>query len=242
VLERERRRWAGEAAVVSADEASGRGEPDERRGTKELDADRLLAALASADVEVLASAAWLAGRVFCEQPELDQEIQSRLEGLVGRLDPTDDYEAYAWLEGVVSLVLIGAPTDGVREVHRVLDRQNSGYRYLAAAYLAQLGDPSGWPVIQEVLGGDNEHTRLMAARQLGAFLPYDGQKVGRTRVEVLPTLARLTKDPSRFVRREAPGLLAESGGPAARGLIEEAGQTDDEELRGAVQAALDAIG
>jgi len=84
--------------------------------------------------------------------------------------------------------------------------------HLAAYYLAQLGDPVGWPTMLECLNNkNNEHVRLMATRRLIAFLPYDGQTVQGKVVDVRGELVQRLKDRESYVRVEVPGLLAEAG-------------------------------
>jgi HEAT repeat protein len=112
--------------------------------------------------------------------------------------------------------------------------------YLAAFYLAQLGDPSGYPAMVRALHSKSEHTRLMAARHLIAFKPYEGQTVGDRRVDVRAELAERLKDPSVYVRREIPYLLAEASVRDLKELLTPVAADDAEaDVR---QAAADVVG
>jgi hypothetical protein len=46
----------------------------------------------------------------------------------------------------------------------------------AAGYLAQLGDPCGFPVIAHALGLESRGARMLACKQLFFFIPFHGQR------------------------------------------------------------------
>ena len=224
ILARERRAWPEKARQI------GTLEPDDAEGSV-----KLLSAVASTDVEVAAAAAWLCGR--CVGPDV-KSTRVALETLAQNLSPGDDFDALAYLEATMSLALLGPPRKPQKQLATFAHDVPSGYVYLAAYYLAQLGDSAAWPEIVAVSRGANEHRRIMAARHLVAFLPFEGQMVGGLRIDVMEALAAGFDDDSMFVRREAPALLAEADARRARPLIEQAASSDDETLREAAEDVL----
>ncbi len=229
VLARERQLWPIHAARV------GGADPED------LTCDAVMTALTGQDMDALASGAWLVGRARVAGG--DPGLGSAAERRAKKLDRADDYEALAFLEAQMSLALADRSvrkrkanlSDFVRKI-------DSLYVQLAAYYLAQLGDPSGWPAMMGVARGRNEQGRIVAARNLVGFLPYDGQAVGGVTIDVVGALRAGLADTSAFVRREAPALIAEAAGAGARPLIEALAASDDDEVRAAAISVLDQLG
>jgi hypothetical protein len=98
--------------------------------------------------------------------------------------------------------------------------------YLAAFYLAQLGDPSGYPAMLAALHGKDEHTRLMAVRHLIGFKPYDGQTVGDQTIDIRTELIQRLRDRRAYVRVEVPFLLAEAEVEGLRELLRPVARRD----------------
>lgn len=94
----------------------------------------------------------------------------------------------------------------------------------AAAYLADLGDGSGWPVIEKAAASGVEALRLQAALLARAFWEQDT-------AAVIALLDKASGDPSALVRREAVGQIAGLRDKAARRrLLERATRDDDRDV------------
>ena len=169
--------------------------------------------LAGDDGTVQPGAAFLAGRSDTGEPTDDAWFTQLLHEFIGTLDPGNLRSASpAYAEAAMSLGLLGE-TDTARRLLLPLvagDGTQSTRGYLAAFYLAQLGDPSGYPVMVTALHDDSQHTRLMATRYLIAFVPYDGVDIGGLTVDVRARLLERQDDPDPYVNREVPGLLEEA--------------------------------
>ena len=185
------------------------------RAAESLTMEMLEDAFSSREATIVPSAAFLAGRC---QPDA-QEDRERLDALVR--DVVDslpvenlDIMAQSYIQAAMSVALRGDP-DAARQALIPLVSEYAATMsesHLAAFYLAQLGDPVGWPAMLECLGNkSNEHVRLMATRSLIAFVPYDGQTVGGKVVDVRGELVQRLKDKKSYVRAEVPDLLAEAG-------------------------------
>ncbi len=127
----------------------------------------------------------------------------------------------------MSLALRGDP----ESAHRLLmplvaDGADSSDGYLAAFYLAQLGDPSGYPTMLAALRSESDHTRLMAVRHLIAFKPYDGQTIQGKTVDIRAELIQRLKDHAPYVRVEVPYYLAEAGIADLPALLEPVARRD----------------
>ena len=70
----------------------------------------------------------------------------------------------------------------------------------AAGYLAQLGDPSGFPVVREGLASDLLAVRMLACKQLAFFLPFPD-------LDARALLERALEDPDPSIRRQARAEL-----------------------------------
>jgi HEAT repeat protein len=90
---------------------------------------------------------------------------------------------------------------------------------LAAGYLAQLGDPRGAPVVDRALGAENSIVRMVAAKQLAFFVPFDGTAVEESTVDVWAWFRRALADPSSDLHWQAVVELALTPDPAAEGLL-----------------------
>lgn len=188
----------------------GKGEPDDDPEPPTV--DELVAAIDARDPTTLGVAAFLAGRGRVRGDagaRLDRSLTELVESApVGALDLL----AEGYVEAAFSLALRGDVERAQRALAPLVGNDaDPSIRWLAAAYLAQLGDPSGWPALRHDLREGIDHVRLMAARQLVMFVPYDGTEVGGSTVDVEAELRRLADDPSEWVRHEVPGLLDEAG-------------------------------
>jgi hypothetical protein len=115
----------------------------------------------------------------------------------------------------MSMVLTGHREEGQRRLTEVVDHADwvNNYRFLAAYYLAQLGDARGWTVIVRDLADEEAHTRLMATRHLLGFVPFDGTVVDGEVIDVRDRLLTALQDKDPYVANEVPVLLLEAGAP-----------------------------
>ena len=100
------------------------------------------------------------------------------------------------MEAAFSLALRGErdPADAALSPHSRCRAPARAMGYLAAYYLAQMGDPAGYPALLAALRSPTAHTRLMAMRHLIAFAPYAGRQVGDAVVDLHTALvARLSR-------------------------------------------------
>ncbi|MBV9280120.1 MAG: hypothetical protein JOZ41_08580, partial [Chloroflexi bacterium] len=199
ILKRERNLFSSRV-----DQLMGRGKGESEKRAESVPMKSLEDALAGRDATVLPAAAFLAGRCKPDAPEGPQKLTALLRDLLDSL-PADnlDIMAGAYIEAAMSLALRGDQEVARQALTPLVTDGSSATSeaYLAAFYLAQLGDPSGYPAMVRALHSKSEHTRLMAARHLIAFKPYEGQTVGDRRVDVRAELAERLKDPSLYVRR-----------------------------------------
>lgn len=176
------------------------------------------------DAVLAPAAAFVAGRCEVDDPAADARIDEMLRKVLADLD-TDDLSAWAlaYIESAMALALRGHH-EGVAAIADLVGegRRNGDYDYLAAYYLAQTGDPSGYPAIVAELDHPTAHYRLMAARHLVAFRPYDGTEVLGHVVDVRARLLERLDDDEDLVANEIPGLLAAAEVVDAREAIEAA--------------------
>ncbi len=109
-------------------------------------------------------------------------------------------------------------------LQEALQRPVGGYLspLTAAGYLAQLGDPSGYPVVGEGLESDLRAVKMLACKQLLFFLPFDGQNVGSNRVDATALFTRAFADPDPDIGEQARAELEHSSLPAAAQLLADA--------------------
>jgi hypothetical protein len=233
VLAREQREYP---ARVRAALGGGRSE-----STPTLTVGRLDDVFAAADGRSLPDAAWLAGRSTTGRDEDLVHFAEQVRGVLGAHE-VDDLRSFAasYVEAALSLALLADP-DAARDALRPLisGEVASTRAYLAAAYLAQLGDPSGWPALLADLDSSSEHTRLMATRNLVSFAAFDGTRVGTHDVDVRAALVARLADDAVYVAREVPEILFDCGVADVVEILEDAAVNgQSEELRDAALVAL----
>lgn len=219
ILGREQRLWPQMAAEL-------RGRLG-RSGPEAIATSTVRAALTSGDPERVPLAAFLVGR---SRPEVDGVVcdwEEELHGVIAERSLVDlGAWSLAFVEAQMSSVLLGLGVEGAQhgldQAKHGLDqaiRADSSANWLAVYYLAQLGDPSGWPALCRLLEAPDGFTRLMAARHLVGFLPFDGQVIGGSQVDVVGGIKALLDDEDARVAVEVAALLAEADpGEAARFL------------------------
>jgi len=217
LVERDRRRYAGAVDLVLADDPLTHVDPAESDDGVVLD-ERLVAVLAEAPDHPhrAPSAAFLAGRCTTGNAEADRVIHDALRGAVDAIDRTRRLGTAAalFVEGVMSLALLG-------DVHRAIalfteqlthPTRRSMEDALMAGYLAQLGGIAGYPILlQELRDPDSGQLRRNAVRQLPTFLPYDGQAIGDTTIDVDGELRRAASDASEYVADAVEDVRREFG-------------------------------
>jgi hypothetical protein len=199
-------------------------------------------AFESQNILIMANAAFLAGRCQADIPGFHDRMVGLLKKLLDSISEDDlDVKAPAYIQSAMSLALLGE-TEIARQALTPLVKEKAAMiseSYLAAYYLAQMGDPSGYPVILKSLSGNNEHFRLMAMRYLVGFKPYQGQTIQGKTVDILNELIQRLNDKSDYVRQEVPYLLAEAGAENLKEiLLPVAKSHKDKNVR---QAALDIL-
>jgi len=188
------------------------------------------------------SAAFLAGRCQPTDPPDQTKLTTLLRAAVDAQESPVDF---GFVEASMSLALRGEPEIARRKLLPLVRGKASvfGETSLAASYLAQLGDASGYPILLDALNNSNEHTRLMAVRQFLAFKPFDGQTIDGKTINIKAEIAGRFKDTEPIVRREIPGLLAEAGVTNLKKLLQPVAQHDaNEDVRAAAQDALTRFG
>jgi len=147
--------------------------------------DSLVDALQTQDGVLLGAAAHTAGShgVGAAVPQLEHVARG----------PDD----YAGVEAAYALARLGHAR-GEALLRRALDRPVGPYLspVLAAGYLAQLGDPSGFAVVREGLASDLLAVRMLACKQLAFFLSFPD-------VDARGLLELALEDPDPSVRRQA---------------------------------------
>jgi hypothetical protein len=208
VVERERRQWPGAAAELR--EALGRSS-DEATDDEDvaLELDDITDGLSSTEPDVVPTAAFLAGR--CEPVD---GLADAVASTVARYDPAQ-LRASAWdfVESCFAWALLGAADEAAERLRLLVGPEavRSTEAHRAAAYLAQIGDPSGWPTFVHALEQGNDHVKLMAARLACYFEAFTGTEVDGLVVDPVAALRRLAADAGPWVAPEIPSLLEELG-------------------------------
>ena len=91
---------------------------------------------------------------------------------------------------------------------------------LAAGYLARLGDFRGAPIIERGLASDNSTVRMIAAKQLAFFVPFDGERLADGSVADVWGWFRLAlADPLPDIQWQAVVELSHVSGSVADELL-----------------------
>ncbi len=208
-----------------------------------LTAEAITQAFMSTEPMRAYAAAYLTGRAKAGDATVDQSLTQNLETLLTQSQegakPTTANDVL--IEAAMSLALRGNPTQARQALLNLLHSPDPlGDQYKAAFYLAELGDPSGYPALLATLHSDIPHYRLMALRHALVFAQYDGQTVNGATINVLELLTARLHDPDPLVRSEAPFYLEELHPPNLRELLQPIEQTDPSpEVRTAASIVLD---
>lgn len=211
--------------------------------TQILTMEMLETAFLSQNPKGLPSASFLAGRC---QPEI-LEDRERLTALLKEtfaslpVNALRD-KAVAYIEMAMSLALRGEVEIAKDALQQVVTKKitAAGYVDLAAFYLAQLGDLSGYPAMLEALDSKNEFNRLMATRHLIGFQPYDGQTIDGHKVDIKAAFIKQLDDVNEYVQDEVPFLMAEAEIEGLREILENFCERDiSERASESAQAVID---
>jgi hypothetical protein len=213
LLARDERLWPHQARALSDGLATGgRGGVKKGGSVPAITVGQIEAGFESDDRRSVAAAAFLAGRSRTDDDDDRERFRTWAAAFVDRLDPSNlRTSAGAYIEAAMSLALLGDGDRARTALQAVVTGARSTRGYLAAYYLAQLGDPSGWPAMVADLHSDSEHTRLMAVRHLLAFRAFDGTTVGDEIIDLRARFAEAANDSETYVTNEVPGLLEEAG-------------------------------
>jgi hypothetical protein len=177
----------------------------------QLTVELIEAGFASPKGRFLGAAGYLAGRAepVDDPSAVDILVQRCRELIADRPVPELGSHSWGYIEAAMSLALQGEAETAQNALRAVTDGGGAGTSYdqLAAFYLAQLGDASGWPVMRAALHSDDPVIRHDAGRLLLGFVPYDGERVGDELIDVRASLNELSKD--RTFRDEIPRLRDE---------------------------------
>jgi len=182
-------------------------------------------------------AAFLIGRCQAADPGADARLTDALERSLADPPP----EPILAVEVGMSLVLRGRGARGLSVLRSVLtDPDPFGEQYKAAYYLAQTGDPSGWPQLHAAAHARSNQARIMAVRHAIAFRPYHGRTVGGLTVNVRELVVERIQDPEPLVRQEVPLYLEELGIPDLVGVLTPVANADpSEDVRTVARSVID---
>jgi len=145
------------------------------------------------------------------------------------------------VEAAYAIARIG-PKDAMERLIGFLDDPLDGYisAPLASGYLARLGDSRGWPVIVEALGSGYPEIRMIAAKQLAFFMPFDpGTAIAGAPLDVHREIARALDDPNTDVQWQVLSELRDAASADIRTMLEAyASATTDPGLRRAAEEIL----
>lgn len=181
--------------------------------------------------------AFLIGRCRCADPAVDARLTDALEQSIAVPTP----EPILAVEVGMSLLLRDRRERGLAQLRAVLtDPDPFGEQYKAAYYLAQAGDPSGYPQLHAAAHARSNQARIMAIRHAIGFRPYDGQAVDGVTIDVRQLLLDRLADPEPIVRQEVPVYLEELAIPDLVAVLEPVAENDPSEaVRLVAQAVVD---
>lgn len=207
---------------LMVDRLMGRGKTHGERAAETVEMQALEEAFAGQVGGTLLAAGFLAGRCEPDSPEQQERLTRLLQDFLDSLDVDDlGVMEEAHVQAAMSLALRGEPDQAHERLASLFagDGPSLAAGYLAAFYLAQMGDASGYPKMVESLHSGVGHYRLMAVRHLIAFKPYDGQAVQGEIVDVGGQLVQRLSDHDPNVRAEVPYHLEEAGSDGIRDLL-----------------------
>ncbi|HEX8621843.1 MAG TPA: hypothetical protein VF718_07705 [Allosphingosinicella sp.] len=114
----------------------------------------------------------------------------------------------------------------------------------AAGYLAQRGDPRGFPLVLRALRGDGPAPRMLACKQLHFFIPFHGRRgPGGEVVDVVGAFEEALAHPDAALHWQALFQLRETSDPAFIEIVRRyAGRAADAGLANLARSILDRAG
>lgn len=212
------------ALIVSASSAfAGEGESDdstlvvEQKSSPEI--ERLVAALASEDVQTRRDAAY-------DFAKLGKDALPAIDALVKGLDDRDDQ---VWMQSAMAVARIGANAGAaIDSLIGSLGDDNDQRRYRSAWALSRIG-AEAIPALIEAAGGESTRRRVAALDAMGWMADNpDG---------IIAALEAALRDDRPDVRRQAAVSMGRLGAPAAQSLGL-ALNNDFAEVRAAAASAL----
>jgi hypothetical protein len=203
VMNRERERFEQAVEDVHGVDPDVHIDPIEPEMGPPLPVDVLLESLAGPTGDRrTAAAAFVAGRCTTDDVKLDDNIRDAVAALVSSIDRSERLgpNARTFVEAVMAIGLLGEPDKAIELFSAQL--ANAEFRSVAdsraAGYLAQFGDPAGYPVLLDDLHQTGSaQVRMQALEDLLAFAPYNGELVGEAVIDVNGELRRaINDDPS----------------------------------------------
>lgn len=173
--------------------------------------DSLIDALVSRTDVLLAAAAHACG---------SHGVRAAIPRLTDLAGDVDDNAA---VEAAHALVRLGQ-ADARAVLRAALQRPPGPYLspVVAAGYLAQLGDASGYAVVRDALANDLFAVRMLGCKQLAFLWPHHGSVDGSPKgIDVLELFSRALRDPERSVQEQALVQLRALRDPATRPLLEQ---------------------
>ncbi len=166
----------------------------------------------------------------------DKQAIPPLRALLNDPYPTARFDAAR------SLAVMGDKS-GLAVLKEQLKEPDSSERPLmAAATLAEVGDPSGYNVIIAGLASQKTPFRVRAVIDLATFSRFNGRKVGTRVIDVPGQLIRvLEHDPDGFVRLNAALILGRVGNLSDIPALKKASSDSDQRVRQAAQTAIETI-
>lgn len=239
MLARERSFYPGMVLVLE-----GHAKANPRGAEDRLTVSMLDAGLAADKALPLRAAAFLVGRCEPADEATAARLAKTVAGLLDRLaDEVGRARGVAYIEAAMSVAL----NDQFEVGHEALlplvtDRgAATPHAYMAAAYLAEMGDPVGWPALRAALHNPNDpYTRLQAARELATFVPYDGNDILDEEIDLGAELIARLGDEDSYVAVSVPPLIVQVGPRDGRQALEDAAKSAPaEDVRAAAAAALE---
>ncbi len=196
-------------------------------------ADGIVRALQDQTGVLLAAAAHAAG---------SQSIGAAIPRLRQVVEGSDDQAA---VEAAYALGRLGdaaARQTLVEAVSRPADAYLSAL--VAAGYLAQLGDPIGFPKVEEGLGSGLSAIRMLACKQLYFFMPFDGANLpSGGPIDAAGAYQRALQDPDPDIQWQALAELRLLRSPATKSLLDAyVERAQDEGLRRVARETLESLG
>ncbi len=233
ILKRERGTVALLANKLKGTSTRGRAQTTPPFTTRDL-----TDALASDADALKQAAAYLIGRSKPADAQASGRLMAALDGVLAQ-----SKSPLLRAEAAMSKVLRGHGDGAEAVLKQSAKAAPPDEPWVAAAYLAQMGDASGWPAVAAAAGEDApQHQRTAALEAAVAFGPLQGKASGDGKVDAFGVIEAAAEAEAVGVRQIAPRLLREVGHPDARAIIERIASSDASSgVRAVAQYELDQL-